>query len=481
MTAVPLSITLTAWSILWRPHQECSQPEGKNPYYFYPDPYAAYMVHESLYNYRPGGFHPINLGDTLQDGRYVIRNKLGYGGFSTVWLARDTKEEQWVSIKIKTAEASAEAPEDDPEAKITLDLERHYTSSAQAEEKPRCFACLLDCFRVTGPNGTHNCLVTELLGPTVDEVLETFKENNLTLRPDTVLRASRQLLDAVDFIHQAGIAHGDLSYSNVAFTCKAAKASEEDLFDAMGGEPTTVAAGEDEALPPNLPRHMVQATAWPSWFEDVDEDLCVLDWGLVFPRDKRLAELAQPKTLRAPETFFVGGFDYRHDLWRAGCVIYGLFYQKELCRYGGRENLLVHELVMRLGPLPASWQAKWDEMLKADPDAGEDASVVPPDYITETFEPRRRAIMSACANDEQNEYEEDEHTTHDYEGLECLKRVILGLLQYQPEKRAEAKAVASWISEAWTDHRRQGMEAGSDEDGGDDEEGDDAVGSELDE
>ncbi|EAQ90408.1 hypothetical protein CHGG_02343 [Chaetomium globosum CBS 148.51] len=461
-----------------------SEPWGKNPYYFYPDPYAAYMVHESLYNYRPGGFHPVNLGDTLQDGRYVIRHKLGYGGFSTVWLARDTQEGQWVSIKIKTAEASTETPEQDPEAKISLDLERHYSSSAQAEEKPRCFARLLDCFRVTGPNGTHNCLVTELLGPTVDEVLETFKENSLTLRPDTILRASRQLLDAVDFIHQAGLAHGDLSYTNVAFTCKSAAASEEDLIDAMGGEPATVAAeaGADAPLPPNLPRHMVQATGWPSWFEEVDEDICVLDWGLVFPRGERLAELAQPKTLRVPETFFwEGGFDWRVDLWRAGCVIYGLFYQKELCRYGGRENLLIHELVMRLGPLPANWQAKWDEMLKNDPDAGEDASVVPPDQVTETFEPRRRAIMSACANDEQNEYEEDEHTPRDYEGLECLKRVILGLLQYEPEKRVGANVASSWITEAWTDHRRLEREAEGDEEGEDDEDEDDAVNSEVDE
>jgi serine/threonine protein kinase len=245
-----------------------------------------------------------------------------------------------VSIKIKTAEASAETPDKDPEAKVSLDLERHYTSSPEAQEKPRCFARLLDCFRHTGPNGTHNCLVTELLGPTVDEVLETFKENDLTLRPDTILRSSQQLLDAIAFVHQAGIAHGgmshtfsqivlgtnpqshaDISYSNVAFTCKRAMASEEDLFDAMGGEPATVPAGADKELPPNLPRHMVQATSWPSWFEHVDEDLCVLDWGLVFPKDKRLDELDQPKTLRVPETFFGSSFDYRHDLWRVGCVV----------------------------------------------------------------------------------------------------------------------------------------------------------------
>lgn len=89
--------------------------------------------------------------------------------------------------------------------------------------------------------------------------------------------------------------------------------------------------------------------------------------------------------------------------------------------------------------------------------------------------------MSACENDEQNEYEEDEHTPHDYEGLECLKRVILGLLQYEPEKRAEANVVSSWISEAWTDHRRLEREAGSDEEGEDEEEEDEAVNSEVDE
>jgi hypothetical protein len=44
---------------------------------------------EDLEDYRPGGYHPVHIGDAFKDGRYVIVRKLGWGHFSTVWLARD--------------------------------------------------------------------------------------------------------------------------------------------------------------------------------------------------------------------------------------------------------------------------------------------------------------------------------------------------------------------------------------------------------
>jgi serine/threonine-protein kinase SRPK3 len=44
---------------------------------------------EDLEDYRPGGYHPINIGDEFSSGRYLIVRKLGWGHFSTVWLARD--------------------------------------------------------------------------------------------------------------------------------------------------------------------------------------------------------------------------------------------------------------------------------------------------------------------------------------------------------------------------------------------------------
>lgn len=38
-----------------------------------------------------GGFYPARLGETFDSGRFVITRKLGWGGFSSVWLARDRK------------------------------------------------------------------------------------------------------------------------------------------------------------------------------------------------------------------------------------------------------------------------------------------------------------------------------------------------------------------------------------------------------
>lgn len=46
---------------------------------------------EPLHRYQKGGYHPVHLGDCLKNGRYKILHKLGWGGYSTVWAARDIR------------------------------------------------------------------------------------------------------------------------------------------------------------------------------------------------------------------------------------------------------------------------------------------------------------------------------------------------------------------------------------------------------
>ena len=48
---------------------------------------------EGFEDYQPGGYHPISVGDTFNYGCYRVLHKLGFGGFSTVWLACDQRNE----------------------------------------------------------------------------------------------------------------------------------------------------------------------------------------------------------------------------------------------------------------------------------------------------------------------------------------------------------------------------------------------------
>ncbi|KAJ4861386.1 protein kinase domain-containing protein [Trichoderma breve] len=68
--------------------------------------YNIGVLAEELAKYCHGGYHPVHLNDLLCDGRYRILDKLGFGSFSTVWLAQDEVKDIYVSIKIAVAEQS---------------------------------------------------------------------------------------------------------------------------------------------------------------------------------------------------------------------------------------------------------------------------------------------------------------------------------------------------------------------------------------
>ena len=54
-------------------------------------PPSFYFAGPGLENpagYMSGGYHPVHLGNVYRE-RYRVINKLGFGSYSTVWLARD--------------------------------------------------------------------------------------------------------------------------------------------------------------------------------------------------------------------------------------------------------------------------------------------------------------------------------------------------------------------------------------------------------
>lgn len=54
---------------------------------------------EDLDDYAVNGYHPAHVGEIL-DSKYVLLKKLGWGHFSTVWLAFKLSDKQLYALKI---------------------------------------------------------------------------------------------------------------------------------------------------------------------------------------------------------------------------------------------------------------------------------------------------------------------------------------------------------------------------------------------
>ena len=154
---------------------------------------------EDIEKYKPGGFHPVHLGDTLRLGRYTIEHKLGFGGFSTVWLARDNILHRLVSVKILIADSTNTTSEPNTLRQLHQFVRNNVVIA-------------LDEFTLKGPNGEHKCIVSPLGGPSVASIIDSPGEvaGTRRLRASIARKAARQLAQAVAAIHDAGFVHGGM-------------------------------------------------------------------------------------------------------------------------------------------------------------------------------------------------------------------------------------------------------------------------------
>jgi len=78
---------------------------------------------------------------------------------------------------------------------------------------------------------------------------------------------------------------------------------------------------DGKPLDKGVPKQLVKAVCWVEWVDEDEEDLRLIDFGESFLQGAEPKAIPQPDSLRAPETIFMDSFDYRLDLWRAGCVV----------------------------------------------------------------------------------------------------------------------------------------------------------------
>ncbi|WEW59325.1 serine/threonine protein kinase [Emydomyces testavorans] len=315
---------------------------------------------ERFSRYRPGGYHPVCLGDTFKNGRYKVHHKLGFGSFATVWLANDRKQNRWVSLKILTAESSSESRE--------LRILDQLAKRSQGNLFSKYIVQVLDHFVHQGPNGHHLCIVFELLGPSAAMLLDPLyhSSDDELLETETIFRVTKQLLKAVRFIHDAGIVHGDISIGNIVFTWSdLSNLSEEEIMEALGPPDIEPLVRRDgKSLDKGLPRYLVQRADWREWLDEDEEDIRLIDFGEAFLLTEKPEWVSEPGGMRAPEMIFGEGFDLTGDLWCAGVAIYSLLYvAPPPYFYLGSKSALLYQMIgLAEDRLPDEWYVKWERM-----------------------------------------------------------------------------------------------------------------------
>ncbi|KAG8156984.1 hypothetical protein KVR01_013206 [Diaporthe batatas] len=332
---------------------------------------------EDLDNYKRYGLHPIIPGDSLpkpstcvshpqKKPRYTIIVKIGFGAFSTVWLAQDADTRQFFAVKVGQGKADADLS---TEARI---LQHIRQSTGRGREH---IIHLYDLFTIKGPNGYHECFATEVVVPLSSINMEFSKKF-------TPNRLNRQIALGFDHLHSQKIAHGDPHYGNVGIAVpQINQFNGFDLMDHIGGELEMSPVIPVNASYPmeTVPAYMVGSVsifdflraqnAFPTYDQ---QDIRILDFGRAFWVDTpRPLKGACPMAFRAPEAAMFGpdmsngeigcAWSQPSDIWAIGCLFFRietefpLFYP----RWSAKEHIIGHTDLS--GPVPLEWRKYWPQ------------------------------------------------------------------------------------------------------------------------
>ncbi|RAL13843.1 serine protein kinase [Aspergillus homomorphus CBS 101889] len=360
-------------------------------------------------DYRPGGYHPVVLGDVFNNGQYKVIRKLGEGSYSTVWLARDLKNSGYVALKILVSEIT--------ESTTELRILRHINEAAPAEAGGH-ITRLLDEFKHRGPMAVNSMV----------EELPQFNPRRLEMKVRYPLGMAKsilkQSLQALAFLHQNGLAHGDFQPGNMLLTLNDIDSTPEDVLRQE----------EDVQARSISPPPLVPFTCYSEGLK-----IKLSDMGGAYFFDDPPTKPVTPLGLRAPELILTGAVNNTVDVWSFGCLVFELITGQPLfCVPGDEDEDDDHllSLTARLGTLPDELFKHWKtSSLYFTPERKlfncQLGGVAPGEEPLMLEEPS----MEEAFDQAEPELDEDE--------ARKVKALIRWILQYHPAKRPSPAQILS--------------------------------------
>ncbi|EGE77728.2 CMGC/SRPK protein kinase [Blastomyces dermatitidis ATCC 18188] len=392
---------------------------------------------ESLERYKPGGYHPIMIGDMLHE-RYRIVDKLGFGGYSTVWLAQDTHLKRYIAVKVGIANSLPH------ETKILRALSAPLPLSSFLHPGRNSIPFILDEFKLHSPNGTHPCYTMTPARCNLREV--SFSR----LFPLEVTRAlSGGLAVAIAYLHSRGYVHGDIHLRNILVKLPSSfdQLSIEQLYEEYGKPETVpIMKRNGKSLPPSVPAKAVIPLRLGKNAEEFslsDARVLLSDFGEAFApalEVRRGEDCHTPLAMQAPEARFEphAPLSFSADIWSLAITIWEILGMKAIfsSEFATVDDIISQQIDV-LGPIPSKWWERWDErsqFFNQDGCPKERRDVWPP--IDEAFE---EGVQKYRRKRRVGEFGREETV--------ALLELMRQMLAFQPEERPTAEEVlkSEWM------------------------------------
>ncbi|KAH7906169.1 kinase-like domain-containing protein [Hygrophoropsis aurantiaca] len=399
--------------------------------------YRHYVDIENVNYYRKGGYHPVHIGDIIHN-RYRVVNKLGYGGYSTVWLVKDLDMGRYASLKVIVADASKNASE------VTLlrhlkEIQTNLPDIPGGEFVMKVF----DDFIVDGPNGTHQCIVTEVLGLPLDPNPLEVKEHIYPI--DMAKKMVAQIAQGVAYLHRIGIVHGDLHIKNIVLHApEMENLSDQDVqkyFDRpwlerpeCREEYSKLAISDPDH---RVPQHVVYAGLSNELvallFDTVHIKICDFGEAFLWHGVPRQIELHTPNAHAAPEILFGDPVTPAVDIWSMAVLAHLILSGVYMFEPPGGGSV-EFEWVLKLGKMPDRWWPRWIERgISFDDDGVYIAGEFPMDVME-----RESALMTGSIGRRMREDEVIE-----------FEQLVRRMVCYEVEDRISADGVVQSIPADW--------------------------------
>ncbi|KAF9003318.1 kinase-like domain-containing protein [Cyathus striatus] len=389
---------------------------------------------ETAEEYQVGGFHPINIDDIFNN-RYRIINKLSRGANSTVWLVEDLLSKHFASLKVLSAASSR--------LSFELSVSQHLRmQQARCDFHPgnEHVVRIFDTFTIQGPNGTHHCIVTELLGIDLsDDVGWFYGEDVEYFPPDVAKKIAAQVALGVAYLHKCGIIHGDLHPGNVLFYSSKLKNACRTEIKHIYGEPlfSPVQYSRDYRKPvppsPHRPAMLV--------YSDHDSlfEICLSSPNDVHIKFNQPFKSGMPLLYRAPEIIFhdIVSPAPSMDIWALGVLLFMIMNEGDCpftSGYDGKDKM-IQWMVMILGKLPDKWWTRWAARAKYFEENG-------------VFRPRNRMVPMVGIGSIK------EKSSFSGEEVDAFQNLLYKIFRYTPEDRICAEEVVQFIPPAWKDYKK---------------------------